>query len=111
MFIEADDVIRTSIEDKPRWEAILAAPLVVFDDLGTERRDDKAVFLSAFSRLLNTAYSQRRRLLITCNITPQVFKQVYGERELDRLREAGKWSTIGGESVRRYEREPGCDDD
>jgi hypothetical protein len=111
-FIEADDVIRVSIEDKPRWEKILAASLVVFDDLGTERRDDKAIFTSAFSKLLNTVYSQSRRLLITCNLSPQTFRQVYGEREYDRLKEAGQWSTIAGESVRHYtEREPGADDD
>lgn len=102
-FIEADDVIRVSIEDKERWAKILAAPLVVFDDLGTEKRDDKATFTSAFSKLLNTVYSQSRRLIITCNVTPVVFRQVYGEREYDRLKEAGLWSKIGGESVRRYD--------
>ena len=107
MYVEAMDVIRLSIEDKPKWEAIVAAPLVVFDDLGWEKRDDKAAFTSAFSRLLNTVYTQRRRMIITCNMTRENFKATYGEREFDRMREVGKWSAIAGESVRSYQRSMG----
>ncbi len=119
-FLEASAVTRLSIEQRPKWEAIIASPLVVLDDLGTERRDEKGAFVAALSEMINAIYSQRRRLIVTCNLTPKTFKETYGEREYDRLREAGKWSTVAGESVRTYQpalsghyatREPGSDDE
>ena len=110
-FVESSELTRLSIEQRPKWESIISAPLVVLDDLGTERRDEKGAFNSALSELINKVYSQRRRLIITCNLSRDTFKAVYGEREFDRMREAGQWSTIGGQSVRAYQapllREPG----
>ena len=108
VFIEAKHITATVLEDKARWTKIMDAPLIVLDDLGWENRDGKSIFANAFSDLLNTVYSRRRRMIITCNITQAQFKTTYGEREYDRLREVGQWSVIKGESVRHYqEREPG----
>lgn len=108
VFLDVKQITRLSIEQRSRWDRILEAPLVVLDDLGTETRDEKGYFGSAVSELINSTYSHRRRLIVTCNMSKDTFQRVYGERELDRLREAGKWSTIGGQSVRQYEiREPG----
>jgi hypothetical protein len=102
-FLEASEIIRLSITpDRQRWDEILLAPLVVLDDLGTEKRDEKGAFTSALSELINKVYSNRRRLIITCNLTKETFKTVYGAREFDRMREMGKWSSIAGESVRSY---------
>jgi hypothetical protein len=101
-FLHARDVTRLSINDRDKWERINQAPIVVLDDLGTEAGDTKGAFVSALSELIDRAYSRSRRLIITCNLTPATFKATYGEREYDRLREVGKWSTIAGESVRRY---------
>ncbi len=114
-FVHSRDLTRLSIEQRDKWDAINQAPLVVLDDLGTERRDDKGAFNAAVSELIDRAYSSRRRLVLTCNLTKDTFKAVYGEREFDRMREVGKWSVIGGVSVRQYEpaknwtepREPG----
>lgn len=112
-FIEAKHITGIAIEDKARWTAIMSAPLVVLDDLGWEKRDEKGAFTNAFSDLLNTVYSHRRRMIITCNMTKETFAKTYGAREFDRLKEAGKWATIAGQSVRQYdpalhlEREPG----
>lgn len=114
-FIEAPDVVKVSIEQKDRWEHIVQkAPLVVLDDVGTEKRtgDLPASFGAAFSDLVNKVYGGRRRLIITCNLTRETFRSTYGDREFDRIRHVGKWSDIAGQSVRQYtEREPGCDDD
>lgn len=113
-FLEAGELTRLSIEQRPKWEAVIASPLVVLDDLGTERRDEKGAFNAALSELINKVYSQRRRLIVTCNLSRDTFKSVYGEREYDRMREAGKWSTVKGDSARQYEmavRQPGEDDD
>lgn len=116
-FLHSRDITRLSIEQRDKWDAICSAPLVVLDDLGTEKRDEKGAFSSAVSELIDRVYSNRRRMIITCNLDKETFAQVYGEREFDRLREVGKWSYIAGQSVRQYdpalhlEREPGCDDE
>ncbi len=112
-FLHSRDITRLSIEPRDKWDAICSAPLVVLDDLGTEKRDEKGAFQSAVSELIDRVYSNRRRMIVTCNLTREVFAKVYGEREFDRIREVGKWSDIAGQSVRQYdpqqhlEREPG----
>lgn len=113
-FIEAADVVKTAIEQKDRWEHIVhKAPLVVLDDVGTEKRTGElpASFGAAFSDLVNKVYGNRRRLIITCNLTRDSFRKTYGEREYDRIKHVGQWSDIAGQSVRDYHREPGSDDD
>jgi hypothetical protein len=113
VFVHAKDVVGLMIEKKPQWERVLSSPAVVFDDLGFEKRDGSwDTFREGFSRLVDAVYANRRRLIITCNMTATTFRESYGEREYDRLRHVGKWSTIAGESVRQYqthftEREPG----
>ncbi len=117
VFVHAQDLVETSVapEHRERWDYIVnRAPLVVFDDLGTEKRtgDLPVSFGTAFSRLVDKVYSGCRRMIITHNITKATMKGVYGEREFDRMREVGKWSDIAGESVRTYqERIPGSDDE
>lgn len=113
-FLEAGAIIRLSIEKRNEWERIIKSQIVVLDDLGTEKRDGQGVFLAAFFELFNGIYSDCRRLIVTCNLTPEQFKAEperggYGARVYDRLRESGTWSVIGGESVRG--REPGEDDE
>lgn len=116
-FVHAQDLVELSVapEHRERWDYIVTrAPLVVFDDLGTEKRtgDLPVSFGTAFSRLVDKVYSGCRRMIITHNITKQTMRSVYGEREFDRMREVGKWSEIAGQSVRDYhDREPGSDDE
>lgn len=123
-YVRALDVTRLSIEDKPKWRAVLEAPLVVFDDLGWESGDSKGAFLGAFSDLIDTVAGSRHRLIVTGNIEPDDFKKHYGAREYDRFRQRGKWAFISGGSVREYrehdaplerphwtDREPGSDDE
>lgn len=116
-FVEALAVTRLSIEQRPTWDKLLAAEVVVLDDLGTERRDEKGAFIGAFFELFNGVYSGRKRLIITCNLSREQFaaepeRGGYGARVYDRLKETGKWAVVGGESVRGVvERQPGEDDE
>jgi hypothetical protein len=112
-FIEAQDVVQESIEKTTRWQHALAASLLVFDDLGTEKcRTDGEIaqFYDSFYRLFNGVYTGRRRMIITCNLTIEQFKREpeqggYGTRLYDRFRECGKWWNVGGESVRGQQSE------
>lgn len=113
VFVHAKDVVGLKIENKPQWQRVLDAPVVVFDDLGFEKRDGSwDTFRDCFSRLIDSTYGNGRRIIITCNMDAKQFRADYGEREYDRLRQIGKWSTVAGESVREYrshftERVPG----
>ena len=122
-FVDVQDVVEWSIEKHPQWKRALKAPLVVFDDLGTERRrtdGEIAQFYDAFYRLFNGVYNGRRRLIITCNLTTSQFSAEpesggYGPRLYDRLKEFGMWVDVAGDSVRAQphwtDREPGEDDE
>ncbi len=107
-FLDAPEITGMSIREKEQWDRVRGAPLVVLDDLGTERRDEKGYFIGGFFDLFNGCYSGCTRLVITCNISREQFASEpdqggYGARVYDRLRETGRWVTVGGESIR----EPG----
>ncbi len=106
-FVDAMHLVEISINEKERWQRILSAPLVVVDDLGTEKRDpgSLAVFMDAFQKIHNGAYSNCRRVIYTGNISKSGMNREpedggYGTRAYDRLKEAGDWYGIQGESVR-----------
>lgn len=106
MFVEADELLAIALEDKPRYLRLKRAHLVVLDDLGCELRDPKGYWIKTFTTLMNGWYSACARVLITCNVSSDFFKQRiedggYGERVADRIREHGRFVEIAGESVRR----------
>ncbi len=108
-YVEAMDLVDVSLNHPVRWKRLLEAPMVVLDDLGVELRKGGAtdVFMGAFHKLYNGAYSGCRRLLLTSNITKAQFRAEptegggYGERAADRFREVGDWWDVPGESVRQ----------
>lgn len=76
-------------------------PLVVLDDLGTERSDDPR-FSEALFRLVDERQDQARfRTLITTNLKRADIRPRYGDRIADRLNHIGKAVEIRGESMRR----------
>jgi hypothetical protein len=105
-FVHAYDLVQVSIEDKVQWNRILRAPIVVLDDLGREKRDGSlGAFIDAFQKIFNGAYSSCRRLIMTGNVSRAEFNREpndggYGTREYDRLKEAGEWYGVAGESAR-----------
>lgn len=115
MFFEAPDLLGIAIENKPKFERITKARLVVIDDLGTERQDDKGVWLGTFADLWNKLYAADAKVIVTGNLFPKDvydpkdptklqwpgFARIYGERVADRFREGGWWRQIKGESIRR----------
>lgn len=98
-FVDAGDLLAIGIEDKARYLKLRQAKLVVVDDLGYEI-DDTGKWKRAFTSLLNGWYASCAKVIMTCNLRKDEFKTAYGERVVDRLRECGRWVTVGGESVR-----------
>jgi len=74
---------------------------LVIDDLGTEYADSKGFFLSHLDAVIDARYANELQTLITTNVDAATFKQRYGQRIADRIREAGKFVTVAGGSMRR----------
>lgn len=77
------------------------AQALVLDDLGSEYADAKGNFLVDLDELIDTFYGNKRPLLITTNCSADDFKQRYGARIVDRLRECGSWFSVAHASLRR----------
>lgn len=92
-----------------RWERysdtemakLLKAPRLVIDDLYAEFNDSKGNFLSILDEVINERLSNKRPLVITTNASVEVFRERYGERIADRIREHGRFVSFAGESMRR----------
>jgi DNA replication protein DnaC len=101
VFVTATQLARASRYEDATMDRLLTASRLVIDDLGSEYSDAKGFFRSLLDEVVNVRYSMRRPLLITTNVGPEVFTERYGERIMDRLRECGAFTGIGGPSLRR----------
>jgi hypothetical protein len=104
-FITADEIGRIAGSregDNQRiWQLTRGTPLLVIDDLGGEYVDDKGWFVKVFNSLVDYRYGSKLKTIITSNLDAKTFKNDYGERVTDRIREAGAWTNLGGASARR----------
>lgn len=98
LFVTADAFFRAArwSEDRERWRS---APTLIVDDLGLEPQSDAVT--ADFDVLVDRFYAERGRLVLTTNLTAAQFRERYGARAHDRLREAGEWLSIVGPSLRR----------
>ena len=85
-------------ETRKGW---MTASALVLDDLGSEYADAKGSFLVDLDELIDIHYGNRDRMVITTNCTADEFKNRYGSRIVDRLRECGSWLSVGGASMRK----------
>lgn len=102
-FVRAATLVRTS-RFSDECAELLDAPALCIDDLGAEYNDAKGSFLADFEEIVDTFYSDRRRLIITTNLPGKEFKLRYGARVVDRITECAEWRHIEGRSMRARER-------
>lgn len=83
-------------------DRIAKGGVLVIDDLGVEFNDTKGNFRSRLDELLDARYANYRRTIITTNLNAGEFKARYGERIVDRIREAGgdAFHEFKGQSLR-----------
>lgn len=79
---------------------LATVPALVIDDLGLEFSDVKGNFLSRFDELLNHRYANKRPTLLTTNLGTKDFKDRFGERIADRLREDALFIEVDAKSLR-----------
>lgn len=101
MYTKASHLLSIAMKDHETHLRLSRARAVVLDDLGIEVLDREGYWLATFTSLFDDwCYSQCWAVL-TCNLTVDQFRQRYGERVVDRIRERGDFVLIGGESVRK----------
>lgn len=100
-FLRATTFAASSRYDHEQRSVWLKASALVLDDLGAEYADTKGNFLVDLDELVDTFYGDKRPLLITTNCTNADFKNRYGNRVVDRIRECGSWFSVNTESLRR----------
>tara|TARA_R110002051_G_scaffold314371_1_gene391405 strand:- start:3030 stop:3698 length:669 start_codon:yes stop_codon:yes gene_type:complete len=69
------------------FESMMQSRYMVIDDLGVEYLDKNGNFLQRLDELIDERYSNFRKTIITTNLNTQAFKERYGERVADRIRE------------------------
>ena len=71
-------------------ENLMKTPVLVIDDLGVEYLDKNGHFNHRLDELIDARYSNFRKTIITTNLNKADFKDRYGLRITDRIREGFK---------------------
>lgn len=100
LFVKAAKLLSIAFEDAAALRQLTKVRFVVLDDLGAEIHDEKGHWLRVFNDLFDDWYGNKTRLIITTNLNAERFKDAYGERVADRVRESGRFKLIAGESMR-----------
>lgn len=101
LWVSAARLARWERYDDTEMQRLLCAPRLVIDDLGTEFTDAKGNSDAIIDEVVNDRLSNKRPLVITTNLTADVFRKRYGERIADRIREHGEFLAFIGENFRR----------
>lgn len=100
VFVTAARLARWPRYNEAEMDRLIRAPRLVIDDLGAEFLDEKGSFRALIDEVVNERYANRRPTVITTNLDVEPFKDRYGERVADRIRESGKWMGLGKVSMR-----------
>lgn len=102
-FIEAHALVHAGTFD-PVWRELMAAPVVALDELGAEHMND--AYRSSLYGLLNARYANERKTVLVTNLDANQFRARYcpgaEDRLHERLRTAGTWVSLPGDSMRTH---------
>lgn len=96
----AADLARIGNYDRNAFNEVARLPALVIDDLGAEFNDGKGSFLAFVGDLLNERQANERRTLITTNLDGRAFKDRYGQRIIERIKEGGIFEGVTGPYMR-----------
>jgi len=101
IFLKSARLSRWERYDVKEMDRLLQSARLVIDDLGVEFQDSKGNFMAILDEVIDTRYDESRPTVITTNLDADAFKSRYGERIADRIRESGKFVSLGNASLRR----------
>ena len=99
-FVDVSRFSRSSRYDDEQMGPLERCSMLAIDDLGMEYADAKGSFLSLLDGLVNARYAASLRTVITTNLGAGAFRERYGERVADRIREVGRYVEIADPSMR-----------
>jgi hypothetical protein len=96
----------TTMERRGRYDGDYSAwvddrTMVALDDLGVEPIDGKGYFAALVDELVDAAYRNRRRLVITTNIDTATMRDRLGDRAASRMVEVAMLAQCGAVDLRR----------
>lgn len=86
--------------DEALWDKAATVAVLVIDDLGREYADQHGRWISELDLLIDDRHEAKLRTIITSNLNGAEFKERYGERIADRIRQDGRIVVCAGESLR-----------
>lgn len=104
LFVRAAELSSTSPfaeEGRGHWSRVRRVPWLVVDDLGMERIDNAGIWQEQFDLLMDCRYSERRKTVLSTNLSQEAFGQRYLGRVLDRVQHDGVVVICGHESMRK----------
>lgn len=107
VYVDANDLLDIAFNDRPLMLRIKRARLIVLDDLGGENVGegrDREAMKRIVEQLYNRWYGNKATVIVTGNIKREDLHE-YGSDIEERMRERGRFKTIGGESVRGAKRQ------
>ncbi len=89
-------------DERERYAGFFKTPLLVLDDLGSEYASDAGYAAQIINTLVDARYGALLKTIMTTNLDARQFKDRYGERVADRIRELGQWMPVVGKSQRGH---------
>ena len=80
------------------FKIMLYSRLLIIDDLGTERKDEKGTMINALLELLDFP---NIKIIITTNLSKLDLKKKYGDKIYSRLSMDSKWYSLENQDYRR----------
>lgn len=99
-FVDAASLASWPRYDRAQMALLERASALVIDDLGVEFDDQGGAFRSLLDAVVNSRYAACLPTLLTTNLGAREFKARYHERLADRIREAGDFVPLRGDSLR-----------
>lgn len=100
MFVTAALLSRWPRYEEGAMNKILRAPRLVIDDMGVEFMDANGSYLALLDELINERYTNSRPTVMTTNLAVGAFATRYGGRIADRIRQSGRFESVGNKSLR-----------
>ena len=99
-FVRGSAIARLSrFDDGGVWDRLLSVRWLVVDDLGAQGGGD--YFSERINELVDARYADRLRTIVTCNVTPEAFRERVGDRIVSRIRGDGAVVGCGDDDLRR----------
>jgi DNA replication protein DnaC len=101
VFTTAAGLSRWDRYEQATMSKLLYSPRLVIDDLGVEYLDKNGFLTALIDEVVNERYSGRRPLIMTTNLDVEGFRERYGNRVADRIRQSGRFVGCGNASMRK----------